>query len=1654
MNTHELNSLVVSHTSGTTFYIMQADLPSAKTEKMFSDFFPERRLDLTMVSTTITENEIIVRGTLQQAFLGITNLRAELFFTIVNDKPELKVRFNNFPETWRMEHCFPEFQRSLLAEFNYFQPVFILDSQNRDPLPEDFQLEWGYKPDPDLHELHIYRGLSFEATLAVRDLPGTFSWLAAASNLESLTISGAIEIKNNVPKLWLKTTNQWNFGLADKQIPLQLELVSLLPGNDAFRDNSIPLIFGRLSTWMEATLNEMPFPIPLTATFGSMQTLFINLESDLRNNKQPLLLSDLAGIIGLQAPENLFPKNFPALSGLSLEKIGFDFITSPKKLAAAYALIGSDTTLSFFSDKLKLADLRALFTLKFRDNNDVFPSLIIMLKASFSGKTMEGYLSLPDYQIGCYLPEGETIELKPLAENIIGMAPDIVNAVCTDFNFSANITTQTFRVYGSIDQNWAINLGQETVEFKKLQFDFQHTTQETNDPVNSGVKIRTAQNTGRIYGELQIGEILFYASASLQSAEEGWVFEGGNYEGGIPVTKLVNSLGNAFGVSAEFPIPDFSIYNLNLRFEKNTKNFSVNAFVKTDEPVTIGPAVFDVITFIDLQSKKDVAKNKNVIAGKIECRITIGEALFTVSYAIGNSKLLSGAWQTTDGEKLSLGDLVSLFGIDALPELPVDVHFSKASFTYSSDKKEFTLAAVSDEFGDASLRAFQDQNKKWCFEFSMKLGDIRNLPAIGNQLEPVGDLVKEVSLQVNSPAGSKPYNIALGVGIGLPEAMNTLFGTDANGKPLRRIIKTYDPQNPGYTIIDTRFTRNETGTKLQLLDSPLQSIAAETQNGKTWIPFDFGDCGAGRIEMPAFSYNEAARSFSASGGFEITRTLAVPLGLLRNLLQACGLDFLKNALPANIPLRDINLVDASGNFRFSELNVPKVVSDALAVINSRTNKLPDRFKSYFNIVIPKALSFEIAYGQGLSNLMLRLAVPDANAPVRLLLFAGGGFFGLEIKSILVGEAVRGKMMVIEADAKVDFFDIPTLLAAALIPTDLGGMLPKTADLHKTIVVNKLLSVIPLGAGTPTPVPVFYDELSLNYLGFEGFQARSEFRFPKPPGGMNGLAAVFEKLGDFFTKRETLLDPKKSPFASPMQFTIGAQFVKLPKYMSGFTLGTTADLISVSLYENLAHGLNWLKTFRIGHFIQSIPIEKRAGDFGFSFSFVSYNVKWLASTGKELKAGANSRISITAGERDNFLARLSAMQAAADDALVVFLKGEANLGFMKLQALHGMQAAPSGSFASAFSYAGSFIDFLKITFSGNVAIDPRAKTGEWLKLGGAADIKIGETSVITGTFAVTPASFDVSAAVSLFPSDSPVKMTGNANGGLSKSEFKLLGDVSLQIGGVKLFNGALSITAAGFIISATWLMQQQQFMISEKSGFPVITNRRSFSVELDLDIIELGSILDKIPGLSGKVNLSKIKTAVTMDTSISKNGFSSDVSGSFVFAGKNLSFSSFTLTVSPSSIEEVAEEVARRVAAVIEDMALDFAALIGYAADQIVNAAEETADFAVDAANAAYREGERLVEGAEVAGRATIDAARVAANAVNNTAQDVANEIVNTGKEITRVKGLATTIGNTTFNTISSGIGTISNTFSGIGKSVVSIGKSAWSAVSNFFSGWF
>ncbi|MCA6363961.1 MAG: hypothetical protein IM638_13055 [Bacteroidetes bacterium] len=1646
----EIEAKVKNQLAGSTFFITQNDLPGIATEKMFRDFFPTLRLDLTLVNAAYSESEIVVSGTLQQEFLGVSNLRAQLFFSVKDDSPRLRIRFSNFPEDWHIAKSIPLLADTAVAEPPYFQPVFELDSANENPLPEDFQLPWGYKPDPIIAETSIKRGLTFEAKVALRNLPPSFSWLALSSTVEHITIGGPIEIRDGFPKLWFSSSS-WDFGINDMTLPLVLQVVALLPDGNAFRGNDVPVDFGRLETYINRTLNGQLFRIPLAASFGAMQTLFLNLESDFGINTQPLLLSDLAALIGLPEADSLFPEFFPQPENLSLQKIGFDLLTDPPGLQSAYAEIATSSVIRLFTNRLVLSGMSAKFILSADEDGLPSGSAVLFMKAAFLGNEMEGYLTLPQGDLGCYIAEGQTVDLKPLVQNILGVELDeMPDAVCTDFNFGASVTEQTFSLSGEIQQNWNINLGGEVAVFKKLQFEIQRDREELPAETEEAPIVYTYPVSGRIYGELQIDEILFYASAYLNSAAEGWVFECGNYEGDLPVTKLVNSVGNAFGATAEFPIPDVSVYNLKLRFEKNTKHFSIKAYVKTNEPISIGPAVFNVITFIDLNSKKNPATGKTSIAGNIECRIAIGEALFTVSYVIGNNKLLSGAWQTTDGETISLADFVALFGIDALPELPVDFHFSKASFSYRSDKKEFTLAAVSDEFGDASLRAFQDTNKKWCFEFAMKLGSITKLPVIGEQLKELGDIVKEVSLQINSPAGTKPYHVALGVGVGLPEELNMLFGADKNGAPKYRIFKTYDSQNPGYTIIDTRFTRNETGTRLQLLDSPLQSVDAVVQNGKTWLPFDFGDCGAGRIEMPTFSYNEAARSFSASGGFEITRTLAIPLRLLKSLLQNCGLDVLNKALPDTIPLRDIRLVDASGNFRFSELNVPPAVADVLKIINSRTDKLPDRFKAYFNIAIPKALSFEIAYGQGLSNLMLKLAVPDENEPVRILLFASGAFIGLELKSILVGEAVRGKMMVLEVDAKIDFFDIPTLLAAALIPSGFEQILPPTASLHKTIVLKKLLSVIAIGAANPMPVPVFYDELSLNYSGFEGFQIRSEFRFPKPSGGAQGLAGVLQQMTDFLLKPGFLLDPNKSPFITPVNFTLGPQYVKLPNYLGQVTLGETSNLISVAVYENIAHGLNWLKTFRIEELIRSIPIDKRVGSLSFSFAFFSFNAAWLVTTGKELKDGAYQKINLSTTDIESVVRPLSISPSAQDKSLAVFLKGQANLGFVKLDAVYGLLGSPLSNFASAFRYTGTFIDFLAASFAGYVTIDPGAKANQWFIMGGAADLKIGQTSVIKGTFSVSPAAFNVQAQLDLFPDNPLVRITGEVSGALSKTKFELAGKTAVKIGGVNLMDGTVSITATGFIISGKWLTMQQQFRIVERAGFPELSGTTSFNVELDLDLLELDSVLGLIPGLSGRVNMSRIKTAVTMNTTITKKGFHSSVSGKFDFAGKSLSFASFTLTVAPSSIEEVAEKVAREVAAIIENMAVDFAAIINMAAGQIVNAAEETAAFTVNAANAAYREGEKLVNNAEIAGRLTIDAAGVAANAVSNTAQDVAKEIAQIGQEISNVKGLATSISNAAVNTLSSGIGSIKSGFTSIGGFATSIGKTAISAIGDFF----
>lgn len=540
--------------------------------------------------------------------------------------------------------------------------------------------------------------------------------------------------------------------------------------------------------------------------------------------------------------------------------------------------------------------------------------------------------------------------------------------------------------------------------------------------------------------------------------------------------------------------------------------------------------------------------------------------------------------------------------------------------------------------------------------------------------------------------------LVIEAGLGLPAELNTFLGA--------QIFRVYQPGNVA-TMARTRLTISGTGVAVQFLGSPFAAANTIVVGGDTWFDVDFGKYGAIRLKMPTFIYDGVSQYFEAGGGIQITRTLALPLAPLKMFLEACGGKTMADVFPDKIPIDGLVLVDKNDDLEIDEFvkfleqagDVPNEVVTVLKKTGKVLNRFPDGFKHYFNLKVPASLEFKFGFSPT-GRITLGLIAPKT--PVRVLFptvvqsyVPMPGLCGIEVRKFTVGTLMAGALMYGEVDAVIDQFDLPSLVVSLALPADPSFPLPTSDQLQRRIILDDVFCVIPISAGMPIPIPLFYDEIGFEYMGVEGLGLQAHVGFPKPALDGARAAAIFQAFSDFMKKPKALLNPQTPPGGFELAFTFHDEYLQAPEYLGGKFLGTKGKTIKVGTWKNVASMMNFCKTFSINDCIGAIPLEQRVGSAEYKFAFMQFDADWMLTTPAEFKAGAFKQMKLTASDVDDFVAVLPALATAAggqvkrnEEGLVAFVRGQADIGFMRLEAALGLAASSSMGFNTGFKFEGA------------------------------------------------------------------------------------------------------------------------------------------------------------------------------------------------------------------------------------------------------------------------------------------------------------------------------------------------------------------------------
>ncbi len=565
-----------------------------------------------------------------------------------------------------------------------------------------------------------------------------------------------------------------------------------------------------------------------------------------------------------------------------------------------------------------------------------------------------------------------------------------------------------------------------------------------------------------------------------------------------------------------------------------------------------------------------------------------------------------------------------------------------------------------------------------------------------------GLIVMAIELQI----GEQP-KLLQKLRVSLPPQLNNIFGLDKNDKPHFDLFnKEFDLQ----LIMAKRL-----GLKIETSPlKPLEFYQIAGDDGQ-WTKWDFGNVGKVEFRVPEFAWQGGA--WKASCGFHRLTEIGLPLKPVRFLLEKCGFPgALLKAIPDTLPLKDIDL---TGDNFGSEMKL-LLGDDVLGRLDNRASlllkelfdaitkvikKLPVRLQDYLQIRIPTSLILEVSVDStgGGTSMALRTRANDPPLKFLLPLMLGvPELVGMSLHGFSFGQKMGGALALLEFDGEIDRFDMVSLITALALDKK---------DISNHYILDKTLFVVP--TAFPVPIPLFFNNLSLDYRDILGFNIQANWSCPDPQLDVFKTISLFSELFQFFKEPDYLLQNENFAETLGLKLTIGENFITLPSYLGSRTLGLHHSLPTLSLGDSVARFLDFLKTGNAGYAITAIPLQHdgkwiRIGSKEIHFGPLGMGMSWCITTEQEFvhtiipASRQNDKLPISfdhavldslpkKNESDSF-----------DKGFIILLMGRVGLGSIAgLRTEFGMAITATGGFETGFRLMGEIGGELALRISGAI-----------------------------------------------------------------------------------------------------------------------------------------------------------------------------------------------------------------------------------------------------------------------------------------------------------------------------------------------------------------
>jgi len=602
-----------------------------------------------------------------------------------------------------------------------------------------------------------------------------------------------------------------------------------------------------------------------------------------------------------------------------------------------------------------------------------------------------------------------------------------------------------------------------------------------------------------------------------------------------------------------------------------------------------------------------------------------------------------------------------------------------------------------------------------------------------------------------------------------------------------------------------RITVNQAAkAKLTLLEWPFRLPLIKKLKEEGWNLIDFEDAGAIKLKLPVFSHS--GTEFKAEGqlhiledGNQVTvlsepsadaetveesytaKALGIPLTFIKGFFEQSGLSFIGDMLPDSIPL-DLD-----------------TASIATGILGGDTSSLPDAFESYKEIQNPRAFYFYIETYPGGSIRFDFSTLEDEHGnkpPVKLLLKdpTGSIMLGAQLKRVALGET--GGFPTFDFDGRVDAFFLPLLLIIKNTPGFSIPMLPDFKDVHLTLIADKVFGVI-----TAMPIPLFFNELSLSYLGIEGLEAKTTWKNPMPGHGLNEIikvAALLPEFARFITEPAYALPQGMDLGDAQLNFKIEDFYLKTPQYLGSVTLGHAYENEQALLELHNSEIINLLNASKKptpANLLEVLPLTKRMGSDSVNLGPIIIGSAWAITN-------PNDFVSNYSGELPAESLTLLFGETQPDDSKVMILMGGhwRISGLVSADALFAMAVEGLDGFALYLAVSGEIGNqFIGFDIAGKTAVDIENSS---FAIDALFDLTLLGTSVASLGVGLSEDEFSLTGHVELF--DNPIiKANGTLSGTIKKSgDFSLTGDIDASGGLLSIAGPAASASATLTNTSAT------------------------------------------------------------------------------------------------------------------------------------------------------------------------------------------------------------------------------------------------------------